>query len=112
MTNEQIILENAIALMKAGTLKGTGETVKMVIGNEEIETELPEAIHTFAGWKALGYKVKKGEHAVANFPIWKYSERERKENEMTGNPALDANAVSSMFLKRSFFFSASQVEKA
>ena len=111
MTNEQIIMNNAISLMKAGIIKGTGETVKLIVGDTEIETEMPEAIHTFAGWKALGFSVRKGEHAVANFPIWKYTERQRKESELTGNPIIDANSVSNMFMKNSFFFSASQVEK-
>ena len=65
MTNATIILNEACNLFEQGLLKGTGKYIKMMYldenGNEiEKEVELPEDIHTFAGWKALGYSVKKG----------------------------------------------------
>lgn len=90
MTNATIILNEACNLFEQGLLKGTGKYIKMMYldenGNEiEKEVELPEDIHTFAGWKALGYSVKKGEKAVSKFPIWKYVKVKASEAE-------DANA--------------------
>ena len=90
MTNATIILNEACNLFEQGLLKGTGKYIKMMYidenGNEiEKEVELPEDIHTFAGWKALGYSVKKGEKAVSKFPIWKYVKAKASEAE-------DANA--------------------
>lgn len=84
MTNEQIIYNNAAILALNGTIKPG------------------EAIHTFQRWKALGYSVRKGEKAVAKFPIWKMGTRKNDdgEEEQTGR----------MFMKNSAFFSASQVE--
>lgn len=61
-----------------------------------------EEIHTFQRWKAMGYSVKKGEHAIAKFPIWKMGTKkdEDGEEETTGR----------MFMKTSAFFKTSQVE--
>ncbi len=61
-----------------------------------------EELHTFQRWKALGYSVKKGEHAVAKFPIWKMGTKKDDdgEEETTGR----------MFMKTSAFFKTSQVE--
>lgn len=84
MTNAQIITENMILLAMNGAIQPD------------------EEIHTFQRWKALGYSVKKGEHAVAKFPIWKMGTKKNDdgEEETTGR----------MFLKTSAFFKTSQVE--
>lgn len=109
MTNAEIILEQSIRLMEQGILKGTGEkltyTVTNAEGVEEVrEAELPEEIHTFAAWKQKGFSVKKGEHAVASFLIWKYSDK--KVGEVDGEEVEDGR----MFLKKSHFFTRAQVE--
>ena len=111
MTNAQIILNESIKLMEAGVLKGTGKraTMKFADGSEK-EVEMPEAIHTFNGWKQLGYAVKKGEKSVIKFAIWKYTEKEKAEEEKTGNPLEDA-PITNMFMKLSAFFRFDQVEK-
>lgn len=111
MTNEKIILNESVRLMNEGILKGTGEyvTVENADG-EKVRLEMPEAIHTFNGWKALGYSVKKGEKSSIKFPIWKYTEKEKPEEEKTGNPLEDA-PVTNMFMKMSAFFRFDQVEK-
>lgn len=106
MTNAMIILNESVRLMEEGVLEGTGQFIEVEDKDGVKEKlELPEEIHTFAAWKAKGYKVKKGEHAIATFPIWKYTnktvktedgEEEKKEN---------------MFLKVSAFFKRSQVER-
>ena len=54
----------------------------------------------------MGYSVKKGEKAVARFPIWKGSERAVKDE---GGNGLDEKELK-MFRKEACFFSASQVE--
>ena len=61
-----------------------------------------EEIHTFQRWKALGYSVKKGEHAIAKFPVWKPSTKKDDDGEET--------TTGRMFMKTSAFFKTSQVE--
>lgn len=105
MTNQQIIMMQSVTLMEQGVLQGTGQFIKVedAEGNEK-QLEIPEPIHTFAMWKSMGYRVKKGEHAIAKFPIWKMGKSKKKaddEEEQKGR----------MFLKTSHFFKASQVEK-
>ena len=111
MTNAKIIFNESVRLMEDGILKGTGEFV--TVENEDgtkIQLEMPEPIHTFNGWKQLGYSVKKGEKSAIKFPIWKYTEKPKKEEELTGNPLEDA-PVTNMFMKMSAFFRFDQVEK-
>lgn len=89
MTNAEIIYANQMELVNNG-----------VIGEEE-------DIHTYQMWKSLGYQVKKGEHAVTKFPVWKPSKGkvakdEDGENVMVKKPY--------MFMKTAAFFSTSQVE--
>lgn len=106
MTNAMIILNESVKLMEDGVLKGTGEFV--TVENEDGTTkklELPEEIHTFSAWKELGYSVKKGEKAIAKFPIWKHTSR-KVENEKG-----EEEEKSNMFMKVAAFFKYSQVEK-
>lgn len=107
MTNAEIILEQRIELMKQGILEPTGETI--IIENEKgekKEMQMPEQIHTFAAWKSLGYKVKKGEKNVAQFLIWKHVSK-NVTNDETG----EEKTKSRMFMKKASFFKASQVER-
>lgn len=106
MTNAMIILNESIRLMNEGILAGTGAYMTMEHEDgTKTEQEIPEDIHTFAGWKELGYSVKKGEHAIAKITIWKH----------TSKTVVDENneerEKSSMFMKTAAFFKASQVEK-
>ena len=107
MTNTMIILMESIKLMESGVLKGTGE--KIVIedseGNKK-ELQVPEVIHTYAHWKSLGYQVKKGQKAIAQFPIWKYTSKKSKN--MTEEEAQEKGYC---FLKQSSFFKQEQVEQ-
>lgn len=109
MTNATIILNESVKLMEEGVLNGTGKFVKAEINGVLKEIELPEEIHTFNGWKERGFKVKKGAHSKIKFAIWKYTQREKKPEEKTGNP-LEDEPVSNMFMKLSAFFTAEQVE--
>lgn len=91
MTNTEIILGNMMVLIADGVIT-------------------PDAqIHTYAKWKSLGYQVKKGETAIAKFPIWKYTHGKKKQaQEMTEE---EAQARGYCFMKLSAFFSDAQVER-
>lgn len=84
MTNAEIISAERFCLIKEGKIT------------------VDETIHTFIVWKQLGYNIKKGEHAIAKFPIWKHVTKTTKDGE----------EKSHMFMKMSCFFSTSQVEEA
>ena len=109
MTNAQIIFNESIRLVEDGIIKGTGRMLEAIItdkdGNEEKKLiEEPEAIHTYATWKQLGFQVKKGEKAKASFTIWKYVEGKKEEES-------DEEPESKMFMKKAHFFTMDQVEK-
>ena len=110
MTNNTIILNESFRLMKEGLLAGSGCFVQIDGENGPETIELPEAIHTFAAWKQLGYIVKKGEHAIAAFHVWKYADRRRADSE-EGETDGEQETGGHCFLKKSFFFKFSQVEK-
>lgn len=103
MTNQKIIFIESMKLFKSGKIAGSGKFVTSDNGNT---FELPEAIHTFQCWKEYGFKVKKGSHAIAKFPIWKHVIKKVKDTE--GNFTGETSAK--MILKTSAFFAASQVE--
>ena len=92
MTNGEIIL---------------GQTV-LLIANNQISEE--EEIHTYAHWKSLGYQVKKGQKAVAQFPIWKYTSKKKAEEVSEEVSEEEAQAHGYCFMKMSSFFSTKQVE--
>lgn len=109
MTNAQIILQNSVFLMEQGLLKPTDQKITITDEEGTRETFLPEEIHTFAAWKKMGYVVKKGEHAIAKFPIWKpVAKKGAKEED--GDEEKEQR-TDHMFMKMSFFFTADQVEK-
>lgn len=118
MTNAMIILTESVKLMEDGVLEGTGVFMEVedADGNKK-QLEMPEQIHTFAVWKSMGYSVKKGERAIAKFPIWKYTTKMLDVN--TGDPETDKmnaeinvqGGKSNMFMKVAAFFKYSQVEK-
>lgn len=103
MTNATIILNESIKLMENGILKPSGAKAKTADG--EI-VDIPEEIHTFQGWKSLGYSVKKGEKAIAKFPIWKHTSKKVVDEETN-----EENEKTSMFMKTAAFFKFEQVEK-
>lgn len=85
MNNEQIIIEKAIELY--------GEDAVNALLEKGIEMPL----HTLQGWKARGYKVKKGEHAIAEVKLWK-----KKRNSL-------GNLPSDFYLCKTSLFSEEQV---
>ena len=110
MTNAMIIFKESQKLAEAGKINYTGRTFKaMNMAGEEVEYKETEEIHTFAAWKDQGYKVKKGQHAVAQFPIWKYTSKIDTIPMEDGTEHEFEN--SKMFMKKASFFSRSQVEE-
>ena len=70
ITNTQIIMNESLRLMQEGVLKPTGRVfVQEMDDGSKIELPEVEPIHTYNGWKELGYHVKKGQHAKATFTI-------------------------------------------
>lgn len=81
-------------------------TNEQIIRNARVLNGITEAAHTYAHWKALGYQVRKGEHAAFSTAIWKYAGRKNADDENA-----DANEEGGrMFLKNAHFFTASQVD--
>lgn len=105
MTNEQIIFNERCSLMEQGLIGTTGNTIEMIDpdGNP-VKMPEPETIHTFHTWKKMGFSVKKGEHAVASFEIWKHRLQKPKEDEGEEREV--------MFKTKAFFFAESQVKPA
>ncbi len=109
MTNNQIILSEAVRLMEAGIIGGSGQfvTVPTADGGEKI-LEMPEALHTFESWKAAGRIVRKGEHAIARFPIWKHC----AARTVTTDDGEEATRPARMIMKTACFFTFKQTEPA
>lgn len=110
MNNAQIILNESIQLLNEGIIKSTGRfiTIENADGTKETLPE-PEPIHTFNGWKTYGRQIKKGSHAVAAFPIWKYTEK-KTETAEASDAETEPETITNMFLKTSFFFTYEQTE--
>lgn len=110
MTNERIILSERLDLYKEGKLAGTGRVFNLEVADGNTVTiEEPEQIHTYQRWKEMGFQVRKGETAVAKFPIWKYGTRKSEDDEGAEIDGEDADD-SVIFMKKSAFFAQHQVE--
>ncbi len=109
MTNQQIIFNEAIKLMEDGIIGSTGKTMEIEYedGSKHTINE-PEPIHTFAGWKNMGYQVIRGQKAIASFPIWKHCPAGQKVDPKTGETT-DVNEK--MFMVTAYFFKRDQVER-
>ena len=101
MTNEEIILVESQKLAETGAIGYTGNEIKVKTSDGgEIVLRETEPIHTYQGWRNIGYQVQKGEKAIAKFSVWKcVSKKDDKTGEET----------STMFLKNAAFFKHSQV---
>lgn len=110
MTNGEIILRESLELLKQGVLKPTGRVfVQELPDGQKVELPEPEPIHTYNGWKDLGYQVKKGEHAKATFPIWKYSWKKGEEEK--SEEANGEESGGKCWMRKAFWFTFDQVEK-
>lgn len=107
MKNEMIIMLESIELMKQGIIGGSGKIITIACSDGSTkEIEMPEAIHTYQRWKAMGYQVQKGEKAIAQFCIWKYTAAKLKDESEE-----QAQENGHCFMKLSSFFKMSQVQK-
>lgn len=106
MTNTAIIYSEQVRLQKEGKLKFTGEMLKgwNTATGEEVEFPEIQPIHTYQAWKRAGYQVKKGEKAIAKFPIWKFIMDKNTDGS-------DDEESGKMYMKVAAFFSDEQVEK-
>lgn len=105
MTNQMIIMNQQQALAEAGILEYTGREIEVTLPDESVMVfKEVEEIHTYSKWKELNYQVKKGEKAIAQFMIWKYVQKKKKETDE------ENEAKAKMFLKKASFFKRSQVE--
>lgn len=87
MTNEQIIKNARVSLVKNGTIKAD------------------EEIHTYNKWKELGYQVVRGQKAICKLAIWKpFIKRVWKDDEDF------PEEQKRMMMQTAAFFSRSQVE--
>jgi len=109
MTNAMIVLLESVKLMEQGKIKGSGIKGTTPDG---IEIELPEPIHTYQAWKSLGFQVKKGSKAVAQFPVWKYITGRMKEAEVRDDVDVEQNENKGYcHMKVASFFTRDQVEE-
>ena len=108
MTNAMIIMLKQLELVEAGILHYTGRTIQgiNVFTGEMEDIQEIETIHTYSYWKSLGYQVKKGEKAIIQFPVWKYTTGKKKDESEE-----EAQKIGHCFMKNSSWFSERQVTK-
>lgn len=107
MTNEEIVLRESLELMKQGILKCAGQVATVDENGNEGKMDYPEAIHTYQEWKELGYQVKKGEHAIAKFAVWKPTKQKKAKDEEDEG----VKAKPKFFMANASWFTMEQVEK-
>ena len=116
MTNYAIIEAEKQRLAAEGVLHYTGRIFKAETATGElVEVAEVEDIHTFAAWKKLGFSVKRGEHARAVFPVWKYTEGRRGQSDADGDGDGNADGENTTaggrcYMRRAFWFTRDQVE--
>ena len=105
MTNAMIILMESVKLMEEGKLQGTGQFLEVETENGKEKMEIPEAIHTYAKWKELGYQVRKGEKSEIKIQVWKYRGKIQHDEE-SGEDV----ETGKCFMKVASFFTRAQVD--
>lgn len=112
MTNAQIIFEQSQRLAENGLINYTGRVIPARLADgTPTEIRETEDIHTFAEWKKAGYMVKKGQHAVAKFTIWMFTDRPRRQDAQDASQEnAEQEADPHYYMKMAAFFSASQVQ--
>jgi len=114
MTNNQIIFEQSQILAEAGKIQYTGRVFKAIDGDgNPCEVKETEEIHTFADWKARGYFVKKGEKAIASFPIWNFTSKpSKKAREAAAAEGKEISDDPHYYMKEAYFFTMNQTTAA
>lgn len=79
-----------------------------ILNTECMLRNIKEEVHTYAKWLSLGYKVKRGEKALFDTKLWKYSKKKPKDAEAeTTEDEINGHC----YLTKAFLFGKSQVEK-
>jgi len=114
MTNADIILTESIRLSESGKIGTTGRMITIETDSGAVrEIPEPEAIHTYDEWKRMGLQVRRGEHAVAAFPIWVLNRKKEKlpAKDVKTGEVVEITEESRRFVKKTaYFFSFSQVD--
>ena len=111
-TNESIIFQARCELLSRGLLQPTGRTIEFKDETgETIQIPEPEEIHTFQAWKAAGYTVRRGEHAIARLSIWNHTGRKTETITQSDGSEIEAEDKGHFFHKLAYFFAAHQVER-
>lgn len=106
LTNEMIVLMETQRLAEEGKLKYTGRVFKAVDADgNEVEFKEVEPCHTAGGWKARGYKIKKGAKHRIEFAIWKWIKRKPKDMDEE-----EAKEKGFCIMKNACWFTSDQVE--
>ena len=108
MTNEEIIMRESIELMKQGIIECAGQVDAIDADGNRCKVDMPEAIHTYQEWKELGYQVRKGEHAVAKFAVWKPTKQKKAKDE---DDEKKIQAKPRFFMTNASWFTMAQVDK-
>ena len=110
MTNQEIILNERIELVKAGLIAGDeNDIITLTKPNGEIEEiPFPENIYTFMALKNIGYKVKKGQKAICKIRIWKHTTK--KESIELKDGTKTEEEIENMFKTTAAFFTIGQCE--
>ena len=94
MTNAEIIITN----------------MALLIADNVISTE--NTINTYLGWKMRGYKIKKGEQHIAEFPIWVKSKKKKQQEAETEEQQEEQpkKKYREFVLQKAYWFTDEQVE--
>lgn len=93
MTNLEIIASNMMDLIQRGVISENN------------------TINTVIGWNMRGYKIKKGEKHIAEFPIWsKNKNKKRPEPEEAEEEGKEKKKYNPFILTNAYWFTDQQVE--
>ena len=112
-TNESIIMNARLELLAQGVLQPTGRTIEIENNvGERIRVPEPEEIHTFNAWRAAGYYIRRGEHAIVRLNIWNHTAPRTQTVITSEGSEIEAEDRGHFYHKQSCFFAAHQVEPA
>lgn len=112
MTNEQIIWTERMKAMESGIIGTTGRLITVEIDGEKKQILEPEELHTFVGWKSLGFSVKKGEKTKVTTYLWKMKKLNKTEKAAVEALGADPEDDDDHFIKvKANLFSSSQVHR-
>lgn len=109
--NETIILAARFDLMDRGIIGRTGRKIPIETETGTIFVDEPEELHTFEAWKAAGFNVKKGQHAISRISIWKHTGPKNVSVPMEDGTQKEFEDKGHFFKKQACFFARSQVER-